>query len=156
MRSNRVIFKSKLISNSVERAINKTTSAFGLTSVQASILGYLYNNRDEEICQRNIETNFNITHPTATGIIGRLEDKGFVTCLPSEKDRRFKIISVTEKAISLHNDVIARIEEAETLALAGFTDAEKEQLHRLLDKVIANVMPGSCVHVSSPGKGADL
>lgn len=156
MRSNRMIFKAKLISLSVEKAINKTTSAFGLTSVQASILGYLNTNRDNEIYQKNIENNFNITHPTATGIIGRLEDKGFVTCLPSEKDRRYKIIRVTEKAISLHKDIITRMEEAEKQALSGFTDEEKEQLHTLLDKVIHNVVPESCEIGKFPGKGAEL
>ncbi len=156
MRSNRMIFKAKLISISVEKAINKTTSDFGLTSVQASILGYLNTNKNNEIYQKNIENNFNITHPTATGIIGRLENKGYVTCLPSEKDRRYKIIRLTDKAVSLHNDIIVRLEEAEKQALSGFTDEEKNQLHRLLDKVIQNVAPESCTSGQFPEKGAEL
>ena len=132
------------------------TSAMGLTSVQASILGYLIINRDKQICQRNIENNFNITHPTATGIIGRLEDKGFVTCLPSEKDRRYKIIRATEKATSMHNDFIAQIDAAEKQALSGFTEDEKMQLNKLLDRVISNVVPESAVIGRFQEKGADL
>ena len=47
----------------------------------------------EEVNQKDLEHIEQVTHPTMTGIIKRLETKGFLICAPSENDRRYKKIS---------------------------------------------------------------
>ena len=143
MPNEHISYKAKMISNSVDRAINRTMAEFGLTSSQAFILGYIHRNRGNHICQRDIENNFNIKHPTATGILHRLEEKGLITCIPFPTDRRYKIITETDKALALHLKVKNQIESVESAALAGLTDSEHEMLCVLLDKVIAKVAPES-------------
>ena len=152
----RISYKAKLIANSVERAVNKTTHGIGLTSAQAFILGYIYNNSDKKICQKDIENNFNIKHPTAAGILKRLEENGFIKCVPSSDDRRFKLIEQTQKALDLHEEIVSQIDAVESSALAGLDEDEKRELNRLLDKVIANVVPDNCSPVFSLEKGEDL
>lgn len=143
MLNRRIILKARIIANSVERAVTKTTSEIGLTSTQTFVLGYIHRNCDKTICQRDIENNFGIKHPTATGILSRLEEKGLIECLPSSRDRRYKIITETEKALSLHNEIQSKISSAEENALRGLSEEEISQLGHLLDKVIANVAPES-------------
>lgn len=143
MPKSHISYKAKMISNSVDRAINRTVSEIGLTSSQVFILGYIHTNRDKRLCQKDIENNFNIKHPTATGILKRLEEKGLIECVPSSTDRRYKIITETDKAFALQMEVQNRIDMVESAALSGLTESEYKLLCILLDKVIEKVAPES-------------
>jgi len=139
-----ITFKAKLVSKHCEKAIGNITREVDLTHVQSFILGYIHEHKDSEICQRDIEHKFNITHPTVTGILKRLEEKGFITCVPSEKDRRFKIIKETDKAEKLHVTITNAIENAENEVTSCLTDDEKETLSALLDKILSSIYSDCC------------
>ncbi len=138
-----VLFKMRMIANAGKREIDKTTSSIGLTTAQSIILGYIHNHSDRELCQRDIERKFNLKHPTVTGIMKRLEEKGFIKCVPSPKDRRFKIISETEKALALHEEIETQLTNINKRFTSILSDEELECLENLLNKIIDNVAPQS-------------
>ena len=80
-----------IIDRAFKQHLNKKADQLGLTAVQLRVLGEL--SRLEafgvpEVNQRDLEQAEQVTHPTMTEMIKRLEKKGFVTCTTSTTDRR--------------------------------------------------------------------
>jgi DNA-binding MarR family transcriptional regulator len=58
---------------------NKMTILFPVSRLEAS--------GETEIHQNDLERIEHVTHPAMTKMLQRLENKGFVRCVPSEPDR---------------------------------------------------------------------
>lgn len=95
----------KQIHYTFENLFNKEMEKYEITHSQMEILLYLMFNQNKEINQKNIEEKFNLTNPTVTGLLNRLENKEFIKRTISKKDARFKTITVTEKALKLCNAI---------------------------------------------------
>ena len=67
-----------------------------------------------------------------------LESKGFVRCA-ADADRRKKRIEPTQKALERFQQVRQHFLETEALITASMTEAERDTLCSLLDRVIANI-----------------
>ena len=81
----------KMIQKTFEERRNKHLSKYNLTSSQQEILFYLGFHEGEPIHQREIEKWFRLKNPTVTGILNRLEEKGFIVRKTKENDKRFRI-----------------------------------------------------------------
>ena len=90
----------------LEQNMNKILSKYDLTSSQAPILDYIYRAEldGSEIQQKDIEEYFYLKNPTVTGILDRLEKKGFIIRKISDKDRRMKIVTLTNSAKKINNE----------------------------------------------------
>lgn len=76
--------------------LGEKADQLGLTAVQLRVLGELSRLEASgvpEVNQRDLEIAEQVTHPTMTDMIRRLEKKGFVTCSVSQTDRRYKKIN---------------------------------------------------------------
>ena len=51
----------------------------------------------EFVNQKDIEKALSLKNPTVTGILKRLDEKGFILAVPSNQDKRCKNIYPTEK-----------------------------------------------------------
>ena len=129
----------KSISNALDRKFNRDLDQFDLTLSQASTLMFLHFNQDKEISQIDIQNNFNLTNPTVTGILKRLELKGFICRTTSSSDGRRNIIRLTEKSAQLEQLLAQGIANAENQMTKGFTEEEKELLISLLGRVLVNI-----------------
>ena len=129
----------KRISNALERKRTLDLEDMDLTSSQAFVLGYLIRHREQAVTAGDICRHFDLSHPTVTGILQRLESKGFLTNLEDSADRRKKQICVTEKALDVHQRAMARCQETESLVTGSMSEEELRTLVGLLDRVIANI-----------------
>lgn len=129
----------KHISRVVEMKLSRKAEQLGLTSTQLFTLHYLCKIKEKTICQRDIEEKFDLSHSTVSGIIARLEAKKFIICSNYSKDKRFKNISVTEKAIECDEEMHKYIINTETELFEGFSDSEKEIFISLLHRIIENL-----------------
>ncbi len=129
----------KSISNALDRKFNRDLDQFDLTLSQASTLMFLHFNQDKEISQIDIQNNFNLTNPTVTGILKRLELKGFICRTTSSSDGRRNIIRLTEKSAQLEQLLAQGIANAENQMTNGFTEEEKDILISLLGRVLVNI-----------------
>ena len=129
----------KSISNALDRKFNRDLDAFDLTLSQANTLMFLHFNQDKEISQIDIQNKFNLTNPTVTGILKRLELKGFICRTTSSNDGRRNVIRLTEKSVQLDNVLVQGMMNAENHMATGFTEQEKELLENLLRRVLANI-----------------
>lgn len=115
-----------------------------LTPTQSRILGYLITRQTQPCCPRDVEETFSLTHPTVSGILSRLEEKGFVTFRTDGNDRRCKRIEPTEKARVVHAQVIDAFDRMEAQMMEGFAPEEWEQFSVLLNRVICNLGGAPC------------
>ena len=114
-----------------------------LTAAQGRVLGYIAR-RKEPPCSRDIEEAFQLSHPTVSGILARLEKKGFIDFQPDGKDRRCKRIRMLDKGRECTETMHRTIRENEERMVRGFTAEEKKQFLALLRRAIENMGVHSC------------
>ena len=130
--------KLKVISNSFRRIADESTQELGITGMQSFLLGYLTANAGTPPCQHDIEERFNIKHPTATGLLARLGEKGFVEFAADKYDGRLKRIVITKTGMDAARKTKARLDAMEERLCSGFTPEELGTLHALLDRLVEN------------------
>jgi DNA-binding MarR family transcriptional regulator len=116
-----------------------------LTPVQSRVVGYLAH-RSEPPCAKDVEEEFQLSHPTVSGILSRLEKKGFVEFRPDPADRRCKRIYVLEKGWEHIGQIHRIINENEDRIVDGFTEEEKQQFAAFLERAIRNMGGSLCHH----------
>jgi DNA-binding MarR family transcriptional regulator len=114
-----------------------------LTAAQGHIMGYLAHIPNPP-CSRDIEEAFQLSHPTVSGLLSRLEKKGFIEFRPDEKDRRCKRIHMLPKGQACIELMHRTIRENEERIVQGFSDAEKAQFASLLERAISNMGGSPC------------
>lgn len=131
--------KIKQLSTAFERAINFSLSQTGLTYAQGKLLGYLGHHMGGPVYAKDLEQHFHLTHPTVSGLLQRLEAKGFIAIQPETLDRRCKRIELTSQALENQARVRAMGDALDQLLVKGFTPQEQEQFWQLLSRAAENV-----------------
>lgn len=129
----------KLLNKEFEQLHAEKAKSMGLTPAQLFVLHYIAMHQGENICHRDIENQFELSHATVSGIISRLEAKGFIQCFSAENDRRFKNIIITDKAKCCENEMKKHIEHYEAQLVKGFSEEEKLLLHGFIVRLLQNV-----------------
>ncbi len=83
-------FMFKQINNIYEKEFNNLLRGIGITSSQCAVLDYLLGSSKEFVNQKDIEKALSLKNPTVTGILKRLDEKGFILAVPSNQDKRCK------------------------------------------------------------------
>ena len=144
-----------LLHRAFRRQLDERLQAQGLTGVQFGVLSQLRRLQcggQREINQRDLEGAMQVTHPTMTEIIKRLEKQGFVACAPSERDRRFKSIRPTDKAEALHREMDELDGSIFRELSRGLTPEEVAALTAITDKMLDNIFSDCC---KKKGGGSD-
>ena len=143
----------KRISNAKDRKRTVDLEDMDLTSSQGLVLGYLARHRDEAVYPAEICRHYGLSQPTVTGILQRLEAKGFLVYAEDPSDRRRRRLVPTEKAMDCHEWVKQRFIETERLLTEGLSEEERARLLVLLDRLIANMDAGceSCAPCPKEG-----
>ncbi len=121
-----------------DQAMTDALAEMELTGAQGHIISYLSHCK-EAPCPRDIEKYFELSHPTVSGLLARLEKKGFIQLCTDADDRRCKRIYLLEKGQQCHAAIHRHIEHMEERIAAGFTEEEKQQLTTLLRRAIENL-----------------
>lgn len=143
MKSNEqpLAFRIKSLNNQIKRMLERTAiteNPANLTGMQYAILGYLAENDDIDIYQRDIETEFNIRRSTASGMLKLLERNGYIQRTYDTVDTRLKKIEMTEKAKELDKIVSANIKQLQIRLTKGIPEEEMEQFYQTLQKISNN------------------
>ncbi len=138
-RGNQIGFTVKQINNVYEKELNERLKKLGITSSQCAVLDYLFHTNKEEVNQRDVEKNLSLKNPTVTGILKRMEEKGFILSVPNASDKRKKNIYLTEKAYDIQRKMDADRRKLDKRLMIGLTKKEVEALSRGLEKVLYNI-----------------
>jgi DNA-binding MarR family transcriptional regulator len=115
--------------------LKKRKSGVELTSSNVHIIKFLYENRDKEISQKDIEVNFSLTAPTISANLKLMEKNGLVTRKYSTKDTRVKIVMLTQKAIDMEIGIRNNMIPVEEKFNRALNEDEQKQLLVLLEKI---------------------
>ena len=126
-----------------DQAITSALAQMELTASQGHIMGYLAH-RDRPPCPRDIEEAFRMSHPTVSGLLSRLEKKGFIEFRPDETDRRIKRIFILPKGRECLELMHNTIQQTEAQMVRDFTPDEREQFTNLLTRAIHNMGHSPC------------
>ena len=129
----------KQINNVFEKELNERLKDIGITSSQCAVLDYLFHTSKEEVSQRDVEKNLNLKNPTVTGILRRLDEKGYILCVPNAHDKRKKNIYLTEKAYDIQRRMEADRRKLDRELTRGLTKREVEALRKNLEKLLYNI-----------------
>lgn len=109
-----------------------------LTSSQARLMEFV-DVKGGQVTQKSIEEYLRVSHPTVVGIVSRLERSGFLECHMDPEDKRNKIVSMTEKAFSVGNELAEGRIMTEQKLLNHMSQQEIAELRSLLDRVYRNL-----------------
>lgn len=129
----------KLFGCMMEDHCNKDMKDSGLTARQFDVLMYLKNYAGKEVTQVMIEKDFQLSNPTVSGILKRLEQNGFIRRAAGTQDKRCNHIVLTNKAYC--QLVLAeekwKVQEAELFA--EISSKEEQQFFDVLVKLCRNI-----------------
>ena len=134
---NTVSSRIKRISNAMHRLCTEDIAEQKLTSSQAFVLAWLAH-QQQPVYPCDIGKRFGMKHPTVSGILQRLDAKGFISFIP-DPDHRRKQIVLTDKSRLCDERIKKRIRQNEQMLLDGLSSEEIDTLRNLLDRVIGNI-----------------
>lgn len=121
-----------------DQAITNALAQMELTAAQGRILGFLAR-CPVPPCPKDIEEAFQLSHPTVSGLLARLEKKEFIALRPDPDDRRCKRIWILEKGEACNQHMQKTIEGIEQRLVQDFTPEEQALFTGLLDRAITNM-----------------
>lgn len=141
-RKNDIGFAIRRLSNAIKRDIEKSKLKMQIDSAKSIngwALNYFYENRDNDIFQRDFEQKFSIRRSTASKMLKSMEQNGFIERISVESDARLKKIVLTDKAIEQHKRILEDIERREKILRKGLTETEVKQFLNILQIITANM-----------------
>ncbi len=131
----------KRLGNEIHSTIDAYRAEAGddLTMMQSWIIGYLYEQRDREMFQKDIEAKFSIARSTATGILQLMEKKGYIVRQTIESDARMKRLGLTEMGSQQRESTIHNIERMESKLREGISEEDLETFFRVIRKMRNNI-----------------
>ncbi len=99
------------------------------------IIGFLAENSDSEVYQKDIEQHFSLTAPSVSNKLRELEKKDLITRAYSKVDTRLKQVIMTDQAREIDRIMRDEITKFEKRISDLLTDDEKEQLSIIIDKL---------------------
>ena len=127
-----------MLHSATAQSMNAALATMDLTDAQGRIMAFITHRR-EAPCAHDIEEYFHLSHPTVSGILSRLEKKGFIEFRPDPQDRRCKRLYVLPKGMAVDETMRNAIRASEQQMVQDFTPEEKEQFAQLLTKAICNM-----------------
>ncbi len=121
-----------------DQSMTNALESMELTASQGHIMGFLAH-KEQPPCPRDIEKEFRLSHPTVSGLLSRLEQKGFIQLRSDPDDRRCKRIYILPKGRQCHDLMHRTIQENERRIVEGFSPEEQEQFAALLQRAITNM-----------------
>ncbi len=126
------------IRKATDHAIYKETDHLDLSKSYRNLLIHISNN--DGATQLDISRALNLTAPTISISLRKMEDEGLVTRKTDPNDLRQTRVFLTEKGRKADTVIRQKNVEIEKNALSCLSDQEKEMLKAILTKVRNNVI----------------
>lgn len=104
---------------------------------QGRILYVLWQN--DEISISSLSAQTSLANTTLTAMLDRMENSGLIIRKFDPKDRRNRLIVLTEKAKSLKDDYTRISEKMNEIYYIGFTETEIVQFESYLQRILNNL-----------------
>jgi DNA-binding MarR family transcriptional regulator len=120
----------------IVRSLNLESKAiqkdFGLSITQLLCLGHLQNSPDYRSTHRDFMRILSLNSSTITGILNRLEKRGYVARVSNSNDRRSKSITLTASGIKLLEEAPNLLHDRLARKLDTLSKSDKEMIQHAL------------------------
>lgn len=128
----------KILSERLRARGDEHLKKYDLTTVQMHVMWFVHMH-DGAVSQKEIEQFLQVSHPTVTGLISRMEKKGFLTSGINPQDKRSRLIRTTEKSNRVRDGAIRHKAEMERTIRQGLSAEEISELQRMLLVIYRNL-----------------
>lgn len=125
----------KKINDLMEKRANHQMQKEDLTFSQHHVLVYLIQCPEYTAPLKELEKYFRVAQATMAGIVVRLESKGLVESSVSSKDKRVKMVKLTEEGAESCRRSYRNMKAGEEKLKARLSENDIRELERLLDIV---------------------
>lgn len=134
----RIGYQFKLISDKLKVHADADLKNQGLTLAQSRVLTFL-NEQDGIATQKEIEDYLQVSHPTVVGLVSRMEQNELVETWFNPKNRRNKMVRLTEKSKKIGENMDEVTEQHDKALLNGLSEQEQAELNRMLNIILKNL-----------------
>jgi len=141
MKNKRIGFEVRRLSNAMKshgEQHHKSLECQNISMMQQWIIRFLADHEGEDIYQKDLEKKFHIGKSTLTAMLDVMEKNDLVMRTPSTKDARCKKLTLTRRALGIHEEVRKDIEQFEAQMREGIDEEELEIFFKVLNKMIEN------------------
>ncbi|MCF2682488.1 MarR family winged helix-turn-helix transcriptional regulator [Faecalicatena contorta] len=110
-----------------------------VTMMHGWIIRYLYQNREKDVYQKDIEKLFSVRRSTVTNLLQLMEKKGYVRRESVASDARLKKVLLTEKGIESQETAGKLIDHIEEELADGISEEELQVFYEVIRKITDNV-----------------
>ncbi|MGN0771503.1 MAG: MarR family winged helix-turn-helix transcriptional regulator [Christensenellales bacterium] len=128
----------KSINDKMKARADADLKSFDITFAQSQVIAFLSENGGKAT-QKEIEVFMEVSHPTVVGIVSRMEQNGHVVTWFDEKDKRNKIVKLTQKAENMGKDMQQNVRNNEKQILKSLSEQEMKELTRMLGIIYKNL-----------------
>ena len=142
-RKNDIIFLTKYLGKLIDKDFDSRLAKYDLTGQQGRILFYIAKKTDcekQEVHQNDIEQEYHLSKSTISGIVKRMEKKGVISI---EKQHPYAVLKPADDGEKIIESLHSQREEAFNILLKDLSEEEKEQVCKLLNKLIENMEGGN-------------
>lgn len=119
--------------------LNKKTAEMNMTGVQLQALLFLKFHSGSEVNPVDLERRMQLSRPTVTGILKRLESKDYITFCESSKDKRYKQVVLTETGDKCLSDGRRDLMFMTEKLCRGFEEKELDDVFAYLFRMLKNL-----------------
>lgn len=123
------------IDKNLLRLYNRGLSKYKLTMQQSLTILFIANSNKEKVFQIDIEKYLGLKNPSVTSLIKNLVSNGYVYRVKDEADGRYFHLHLTEKSVSIKDDLAKTIYEINEYIESILSKDEFDTLTALLIKV---------------------
>lgn len=132
--------KINILSHKIKRKIGKVGLEYGISSMQAKILGFIYfNSSKRDIFQKTIEEEFDIRRSSVTSVLTLMEKNELIKRVSVSEDARLKKIMITDKGIEVNKLVYKQIQEIEGIIEGNLSEEELNSFISILERLTQKI-----------------
>lgn len=110
---------------------------YDLNRAQSGILFALH--QEDSMSQKELAKCLNVTPPSITSMIKKMEQEGYITRKADEQDQRVMRLTLAQKGKDCIAYVIKTAEKLEEIVFEGMSAEEKMLFRRLLMQILENL-----------------
>lgn len=128
-----------ILANRQRRHFDRLTTDAPFSGAQGRVLHYLLDHPEEEIFQKDIEEEFGLRPSTATALLQGMERKDLLRREPSEKDARYKKLTLTPEAEKHQGAIFAEMSRLAEKLTDGIAPDDLKTWQKVTEQMIKNL-----------------
>lgn len=107
--------------------------------LQIRIIEYLSKHKNQDISQKDLELELNVSKSAISGVINTMEKKKLVERIPSSNDARKNKIILSEESLVFYNEMQENLDKLNEELLSSISEEELNDFLRIIEKLRKNI-----------------